>query len=128
MIVAAAGPISNLIIAIVSVILWHSTLPALSIVGSPDLLNYVFRALFLVTFINLALFFFNLVPIAPLDGFAVLKGLLPYNLVVQLERFQRYGMLIFLAVFFVGPLLGIPIADWLIFRPARTIADLLFGL
>ncbi len=128
MIVAAAGPISNLIIAVISAVLWHSTLPVLSMVGAPDLLNYLYRALFLVTAINLALFFFNLVPIAPLDGFAVLKGLLPYNLVYQLERFQRYGPLVFLAVFFVGPLIGLPIADWLVFAPARAIAELLFGL
>jgi hypothetical protein len=48
--------------------------------------------------------------------------------VSQLERFQRFGPLIFLAVFFVGPMIGIPIADWLIFQPARTIAELLFAL
>jgi len=126
MIVAAAGPISNLVMAILAAVLWQSTLPALQTVASATVADYIFRVLFLVAFFNLALFFFNLVPIAPLDGFAVLKGLLPYRLVYQLEKFQRYGMLVFLAVFFVGPLLGLPLADWLIFRPASSIANVLF--
>jgi Zn-dependent protease len=76
--------------------------------------------------INLALFFFNLVPIAPLDGFFVLKGLLPYELAFGLEKIQRFGFLVFLLAFFVLPLLGVPILDWLIFRPASAITSLLF--
>ncbi len=126
MIVAAAGPIANLVLAILAAVLWHSLLPALQTVASMTFIDYVYRVLFLVALFNLALFFFNLVPIAPLDGFSVLRGLLPYHLAFQLEKAQRYGMLIFLAVFFIAPLLGLPIVDWVIFRPASNIANLLF--
>jgi Zn-dependent protease len=69
-----------------------------------------------------------LIPIAPLDGFSVLKGLLPYDLAYQLERLQRFSMFIFLGVFFIAPLMGLPIVDWLIFRPAATLTALLFGI
>ena len=126
MIVAIAGPIANLVLAFLCAILWHAALPALQLAGSLAMAEYIRRTLFFFAYINLALFFFNLVPIAPLDGFTVLKGLLPYNLAYRLESMQRYGMLLFLAIFFVAPLLGLPILDWLIFRPAQSIASFLF--
>ena len=128
MIVALVGPISNLILAGLCAILWYILFPALQTFNNPSLANSVFLILFQFTWINLALFFFNLVPIAPLDGFFVLKGLLPYELAYQLEALQRFGFLIFLAVFFIAPFLGVPILDWLIFGPAGAIARLLFGL
>lgn len=128
MIVAAAGPISNLILAVLCAILWYAALPILETIGSLYLLDYVRRTLFLFAFINMALFFFNLVPIAPLDGFTVLKGLLPYNLAYRLEAVQRFGMLLFLGVFFILPLLGLPIINWLIFDPAQSITAFLFTL
>ncbi len=127
-IVAAAGPISNMILAILCALLWHSLAVILTTFGSLALLDYARRVLFLFALINLALFFFNLVPIAPLDGFSVLKGLLPYSLAYQLERLQRYSLLIFLGIFFIAPLLGLPIVNWLIFRPASILTELLFGI
>ncbi len=126
MIVAAAGPISNLILAFLCAILWHASLPALRTFDSLTLVNSVFLILFQFAWINIALFFFNLVPIAPLDGFFVLKGLLPYELAYQLEGLQRYGFLIFLGAFFVLPFLGVPILSWLIFGPASAVTNLLF--
>jgi len=126
MIVAAAGPISNLILAILSAILWHSLATILPTLGMLNLVDYSRKVLFLFTLLNFALFFLNLIPIAPLDGFVVLKGLLPYNLAYQLEGFQRYSTLIFLGAFFIAPLLGLPILDWLVFRPSSVITELLF--
>jgi Zn-dependent protease len=127
-IVAAAGPISNMILAILCALLWHSLAVILPAFGSPALLAYARQVLFFFALFNLALFIFNLIPIAPLDGFSVLKGLLPYNLAYQLERLQRFSMFIFLGVFFIAPLMGLPIVDWLIFRPAATLTALLFGI
>jgi len=126
MIVAAAGPISNILLAILMAMLWHALIPVLQTFNSPTLLDNTLRLLFSFAWINLALFFFNLVPIAPLDGFFVLKGLLPYELAVQLEGLQRFGFLIFLFAFFLAPFLGIPILSWLIFNPANTITSVLF--
>ncbi|MCB0209707.1 MAG: site-2 protease family protein [Anaerolineae bacterium] len=127
MIVAAAGPISNVILAILCAILWYALAPALETFNSSYLFNYVYRVLYFFAFINLALFFFNLIPIAPLDGFTVLKGLLPYELAYRLEGMQRYGMLLFMGVFFILPILGLPILDWVIFGPSQTIVKLLFS-
>ena len=126
MIVAAAGPISNVVLAILCAIAWLIIEPTLQALEAAAFADYVRQVLSFFAFINLALFFFNLVPIAPLDGFTVLKGLLPYNMAYQLEKLQRYGALVFLGAFFIGPLLGLPLVDWLIFRPALTITGLLF--
>jgi Zn-dependent protease len=128
MIVAAAGPISNLLLALLGVVLWHSLATSLPAFGLLNLVDYFRKVLFLFTLLNFALFFLNLIPIAPLDGFTVLKGLLPYNLAYQLEGLQRYSSLIFLGVFFIAPLLGLPILDWLVFEPSGVLTALLFGL
>ena len=128
MIVAAAGPISNLALAIICAALWYTVVPSFQNLGFEGVAGYAGPILFQFAWINLALMFFNFVPIAPLDGFFVLKGLLPYELAYRLEGLQRYGMLIFLGVFFIAPLLGIPIAERLIFTPAVTVTRLLFGV
>ena len=124
MIVAAAGPISNLILAFICALLWQAFNSA--VFYNPTLVSSAANILFSFAWINIALFLFNLVPIAPLDGFFVLKGLLPYEAAYRLEGIQRYGMIIFLVVFFLLPIIGFPILDWLIFIPASRITQLLF--
>jgi Zn-dependent protease len=121
MIVAAAGPLSNLALAVILAMLWRAVSPILPL--GFDLQQNNFISLFL-TFvqINIALFFFNLIPLAPLDGFMVLKGLLPYQLAYQLERIQPYSFIIFLILF----LLPLPILGWLIIGPTRAVMNLLF--
>jgi Zn-dependent protease len=125
MLVAAAGPIANLILAGLCAVLWHTMKPALEIFPVISV-NNVFFVLSQFAWINIALFFFNLVPLVPLDGFFVLKGLLPYSAAYQLEKVQRYGMFAFLAIFFIAPLMGLPILNWLIFNPASAVTKLLF--
>ena len=62
--------------------------------------------LFLITLttISLILAFFNLIPIAPLDGSHILSSLLPYEQATRYDAFMgRYGFLIFLGVIFLAP-------------------------
>lgn len=126
MIVAAAGPIANLLLAVLCAGIWHLlNFVSLSAAFAAQI-EFIFRVLFFFASINLALFLFNLIPIAPLDGFTILKGLLPYQLAYQLEGMQRYSMLVFLGAFFVAPLLGVPILSWLVFNPAQSMTQLLF--
>ena len=124
MLVAVAGPIANLILAVLAALLWRALNPALQILDNPALDRHTFNILSQFAWINVALLFFNLIPIPPLDGFPILKGLLPYQLAYQLERIQPYGFLIFFALFFLGG----RFVSMLIFEPAIRVTSFLFGL
>lgn len=109
--VAAAGPISNLLLALLAVLLIRFGLGA-------DAISGPFLAFFIQ--INVLLFVFNLIPIPPLDGSHILFALLPfdtYNLRMQLSQ---YGFLLLFAVIFLAPSL--------IRAPASAITGMLFRL
>jgi len=102
MLVAAAGPFMNLVLAVVTSIV----IVALGKAGilSPAVRDWMISYLLVL---NIVLLFFNLLPIGPLDGAAVLAGLLPRSMYRIVEINRKYGMLILLALFF-APSLGIP--------------------
>jgi len=97
-IVAAAGPLSNILLAVAASIPIHLGLAALR---SPFLVPSSTRGwavddyagLFLTSVIifNVVLAVFNFIPIAPLDGFSVAVGLLPRDLSLSLARLEPYG-------------------------------------
>lgn len=96
--VAAAGPASNLILATISTVLIHVAvlLPfALSGWFVANLLNSIV--------INLVLAVFNMLPLPPLDGGRVAVGLLPRPLAWRLARLERFGLLILIAIMFLLP-------------------------
>ena len=57
--------------------------------------------------LNFVLLFFNLIPLGPLDGAAVLAGLLPPSMQRIAELNRKYGMLVLL-VLFLSPSMGLP--------------------
>ena len=100
--VSAAGPITNIILAILSALLLR-LLSLLPIANSEFvLLPLLYMASFSV-YINLLLAFFNMVPIPPLDGGRVLMGLLPHRQDMTLARIEPYGMIIIIALVFFTP-------------------------
>jgi Zn-dependent protease len=97
MLVAAAGPISNLLQAFV-VALVIRLIPR-----DPDVTDSAWQyALLLAVEINLLLAFFNLIPVPPLDGGNVLLGLLPPRAAVYYSQVRRYGFLVLYALMFTG--------------------------
>lgn len=101
-IVAAAGPISNLVLAIAA------ALPLRFILSSPSLLEQiptiVLQVLFFFILINLVLMVFNLFPIPPLDGSKVLFAFLPPQVAWRWRPIlEQYGFILLLLVFFVPP-------------------------
>lgn len=103
--IALAGPVTNLLLAVIFGILLR-TVPFSPTLGS---------AFALVIYVNVLLAVFNLVPIPPLDGSKVLFALLPagegsYAVVNFLER---YGFILLLAFIFFGFNLIVPIVQTL---------------
>jgi Zn-dependent protease len=97
-IVALAGPLSNLILAIVAAQL-------VRFVES----DMAFEYLLDFVQINVLLFVFNLIPIPPLDGSHVLFALLPGNTYALQMQLSRYGFLLLMLVIFLAPgLIRIP--------------------
>jgi Zn-dependent protease len=104
-IVAAAGPVSNLVLAIAG------ALPLRYLVHNPDLVQQLggiggipFQVLYLFVQINLLLMVFNLIPIPPLDGSKVLFAFLDRRTEYQIRPFlEQYGFFILLALLFFPP-------------------------
>ena len=100
-IVAAAGPISNLVLAIAAAI------PLRYLIANPDLLVQVgifAQVLDLFVWINLVLMVFNLIPIPPLDGSKVLFAFLDRRTEYQIRPvLEQYGFIILILLFFFPP-------------------------
>lgn len=106
--VAIAGPISNLILALVFTLLYQF-LPATPTIHS------VFA---LIVLVNLSLAIFNLIPIPPLDGSKILFALIPYRWRALENWMNAYSLILFLFTLFF-------LWDWLAPLVLRLFAVLL---
>ena len=109
MITKAAGPISNLVLALASTLVLALLFRfASSVLESAPVLV---RLLVMMMTINVVLALFNLLPIHPLDGAGVLEGVLPDRFRGAWARVCRYSplFLVVIMVMGVGPILGRPI-------------------
>jgi Zn-dependent protease len=97
--VAAAGPATNLLIAIAAALSFHG-LYAFAAQSSPHLVNHVLAPLAVAmqgaVLANVFLGVFNMIPIPPLDGGRVLTGLLPLPLARRFARVEPFGFAILL--------------------------------
>ena len=98
MLVAAAGPVSNLILAVFAAILLAIVPISPMTVGEPNVSVPIAKFLTGLVSLNVLLAIFNLLPIPPLDGGNVLAGLLPPALAAQFNRVRPYGFLLLYAL------------------------------
>ena len=124
--VALAGPVSNLFLAALlslpvkfGLLAWHSPMryePFSQLSASwllSDLVGYFI-------FYNIILAVFNMIPLAPLDGFKVAVGILPRDMSIPFSRLEQYGPGILLLIIFIDNFMGTgilwgllgPTTDW----------------
>src|SRR5262249_54543818 len=116
MLVAAAGPVSNFALAIglftLLMILKSMSSEGSALVrdvaylqipeGGGSILSPLVVVAFYGIYMNLILGVFNLIPVSPLDGAAVLSGLLPPPLARVVDQIQPYGFMILMALMLLG--------------------------
>jgi len=98
-IVGAAGPLTNLVLAIAFSI--AVAILARGFGMPPDAV--VIKALSIGIYFNVLLFVFNLIPIPPLDGSRVLQYFLSPAALMSYQRFERYGLLVIFALVLLFP-------------------------
>lgn len=126
MFVALAGPGMNILFGTLIALL-HMVLLTTGVLSPTDTIS---QALMYAVLLNYVLCFFNLIPAPPLDGGAVIEGLLPDRWLPGFHRFSVYGPFVLMAVIFIPGLSRIFVgpARWLQEHLYTTVLFPIFGL
>lgn len=127
MLVAAAGPFANLLLALIGASLLRSgsfrNVPLFGIRWLPSPVYFLHQ--FVLT--NLSLMIFNLIPLSPLDGEKVFGYFIPSSFRKTWVQIQRYGQPILMVLFFVLPYAGISFASDTVSGLSISLYRLLIG-
>lgn len=102
-IVAIAGPVSNVLMAVAGAVVLH-TLLAIRTDPVDDTMRMMFMLVLQFVSLNVLLAVFNMLPVPPLDGGNVLAGLVPESFARLIDAMRPWGFLILYALLFTGVL------------------------
>lgn len=105
LLVAFAGPASNLLLALVGAALGQIAVMAYSVAPAAVLgaLDWLYVVGQYVCIVNLVLLFFNIIPLPPLDGSSIIGALLPAKYMNAFYKVKAYSLFILLVLLFLVP-------------------------
>ncbi len=123
----AAGPVSNLILAALSAIpFWFGLQFPVFTSSRTAFIPTLSQFMFDMIQWNLLLFIFNLIPVFPLDGWHILRKLLPPDMAHTMERYQREVMYAFFGLILLS-FIGINVFGYIIDPPYNFLLRLLLA-
>ena len=126
--ISAAGPLSNMVLALASGILLRILKAAGETPAQTSFLGLLMDVVFMSLQINLALAIFNILPIAPLDGSKILSGLLPDRFGKMFYFMERYGPFILLGLIIFGRATGVSILGGIIWPFVKFFSGIFAGI
>lgn len=142
MLVALAGPVTNVIIAAVFAVFLRlmemsgvlvdsgfilASTGTTIVEGTNNLYDFLYGVLSTVVFFNLVLFLFNLIPLAPLDGWKIMLGLVPPDTAYELQRYEQQSTMLLFLVIILGFSPQFNILGRIIGPPLNFLFELLTG-
>lgn len=115
-ITALAGPVMNILITAVGMMLYSGALCLTDALGGPAWMDYVLLFFYYLYNLSAGLAMFNLLPIPPLDGSKVVFAILPNQIYGTILKYERYGFLVLCALVWMNVLDGplIAMRSWLL--------------
>ncbi len=131
-VVSAAGPLSNLLLAFIGVLLFQVFQAAGWTPDTSGTSVAIVHFYSIFVELNIVLFIFNLIPLPPLDGYRIIEDLAPNTLRARMSQYEHWGIFIFLILILVPPLRAITIIPLFglvddIFIIFRDIISIFFG-
>ncbi|MEO2206795.1 site-2 protease family protein [Paenibacillus pabuli] len=105
-IVSFAGPLSNLLLAVVGTIIYASLVGS-GVMGGIEnerLFTAISTFFYMFNLTNFFLFLFNMIPLPPLDGYRILEDILPPSISRKLQGVEQWSIFIFLLILIIPPL------------------------
>ncbi len=126
LLVGIAGPLANLLSAFVFGLMFRLLVTNAVLLHNSHLFTLL-QFLATAIMLNLALAVFNFLPIFPLDGSHIIKGLLPPKLAYQYSRYNRQLMAVLVAAILLSHVAHIPILGFIVWPPVDFLSRLFSG-
>ncbi|GAA4858461.1 site-2 protease family protein [Paenibacillus vulneris] len=132
-IVSAAGPVSNLVLAFISLIIFYLLMKYQALDHASNGVGMAVKLFFnLMILQNIFLFILNLLPLPPLDGYRIVEDLLPTSIMMKIKAYEQWLFYAILLMFFIPPIRRVTIGpvfalQWDILDELNRVVLFIFG-